>query len=166
MNFRRFTDADANFCFKVRTSAYVKKFYNELGAEAVDAAISSYLPSDFIRLSKSMILFIIEESDERVGFISIKRLTNILAEIPLVYFDLNKLGMGYGSKSIYFIEKWVEQNWLDVKDILIDTIIPQYNGGFYEKMGYIKSGKSKCLFENVEVPAVRYLKTIKGKSDE
>jgi hypothetical protein len=85
----------------------------------------------------------------------------VTAEIPLIYFQLNKLGQGFGKKSMQFIEEWVKANWKDVKKIFLDTIIPVYNGDFYSKMKYNETGESSCRFSNQSVKAVRFEKFIK-----
>ena len=59
-----------------------------------------------------------------------------------------------------FIENWVIKNWDSVKRIFLDTIIPKYNGGFYERMGYKNIGSSSCNFFNKYIEAIRYEKFI------
>jgi GNAT superfamily N-acetyltransferase len=160
MVIREFQGTDADFCFKTRTSAFIINFYDEIGAEAVSLGINSILPADYIRLSTYMKIFIVEDSAERIGFFTIKRIDNDVAEIPLIYFVQNGIGKGFGRKSIEYIEEWICTNWKGVKKIFLDTIIPKYNGGFYRKMNYQETGESVCVFSGKEVKARRFEKYI------
>jgi hypothetical protein len=56
MKIRPFQDADAAFCFRVRSSAFIRKFYGELAPREVTAAVNAYLPEDFIRMAKEATL--------------------------------------------------------------------------------------------------------------
>jgi len=160
MKFRKFEDEDADFCFKTRSEAFIKKFYDEIGPEAVNAGINAFMPSDYIRMSKEMIILIMEYEFKKIGFISIKRLSKTTAEIPLIYIKLNEICKGFGTKAISYIEDWVRTEWNDVNKIIIDTIIPKYNGNFYKKLGYNEIGKSLCKFPDMTVEATRYEKKL------
>ena len=161
MKFKAFRNEDAEFCFKTRSAAFIEKFYNELGPEIVKLCVSAYMPQDYINFSKEMKIFIVEETEGKVGFVTIKRIDKETAEIPLIYFKLDKLGLGYGKRSIEFIEDWVKENWKDVKKIFLDTIIPIYNGDFYRKMNYKETGDSVCIFLGERVRSIRFQKCIK-----
>ena len=124
MNFREFENEDAEFCFRVRSSAFIEKFYNEIGAEAVSLGVNAYMPGDYIRMSSFMKIFIVEEENQKVGFLTLKKIDEHRAEIPFIYFDLKEIGLGYGSKSLKFLEDWVKDNWRGVNTIFLDTIIP------------------------------------------
>ncbi|MBA4318674.1 MAG: hypothetical protein C0412_09755 [Flavobacterium sp.] len=161
MTFREFNNTDAVFCFRMRSSAFIEKFYDEIGAEAVSLGVNAYMPEDYIKMTSYLKIFILEDDGERAGFLTVKKTEYDAAEIPFIYFDLHKLGRGYGVASIKYIEEWVKANWNSVSTIIIDTIIPKYNGGFYEKMGYKKTGRGVCTFFNKDVPATRFEKRIK-----
>ena len=118
------------------------------------------MPGDYILMAESLEVFILEEENRRIGFVTIKRIDEFTAEIPLVYFVLEQLGKGYGTKAMKFIEEYVIKNWPEVNRIFLDTIIPEYNGGFYKKMGYVNSGESVCEFDGLEVKAQRFEKII------
>ncbi|MCD4737570.1 MAG: hypothetical protein K8R53_16130 [Bacteroidales bacterium] len=81
-------------------------------------------------------------------------------EIPLIYFDLKFIDKGYGSRAIRFVEEWIRENWPRAKKIIIDTIVPKYNGKFYKKIGYREIGASKCVFQELEVKAIRFEKEL------
>ena len=54
MVFRKFKNADAAFCLKTRSAAFIQKFYNEIGAEAVTVGVNAFMPEDYIRMSNDM----------------------------------------------------------------------------------------------------------------
>jgi GNAT superfamily N-acetyltransferase len=161
MKIRRFEPEDSTFCFRTRCAAFIQKFYEEIGPEAVSAGVNAYMPDDYIQMSSIIEIFIIEEKQERKGFFAIKRTDAITAEIPFIYIDLKFLDRGYGSKTIQYIEKWIESNWPKVEKIFLNTIIPKYNGGFYKKMGFKLVGKSCCIYGERSVKAKRFEKQIK-----
>ncbi len=161
MEYREFKNDDAEFCFKTRSAAFIEKFYSELGPKVVSLCVNAYMPQDYINLSKNMKIFIVEDAGEKVGFFTIKRIDTETAEIPLIYFKLNKLGKRYGKRSIEFIEEWVKAYWKEVKKIFLDTIIPIYNGNFYRKMNYTEADKTICTFSGQRVKAVRFEKCLK-----
>jgi hypothetical protein len=61
VNFRRFEPQDAAFCFKVRSNAFIQKFYGELTPVEVSAGVNSYMPDAYIRMSEEMPFFISKE---------------------------------------------------------------------------------------------------------
>jgi GNAT superfamily N-acetyltransferase len=160
LEFLEFKKEDAVFCFKVRTTAFIEKFYNELDPSKISASVTSFLPDDFIKMSKQMKFFIIFDNHKKIGFFCIKKINKKTAEIPLIYLDFPYIGKGYGSKAMSFIEDWVRENWINVNKIFLDTIIPRYNGGFYRKVGYKEKGSSKCVFNNIKVHAIRFEKNL------
>jgi len=163
MKIRRFVPEDSTFCFRTRCAAFIQIFYKEIGPKAVSAGINAYMPDDYVKMSATMKIFIVEDNKERKGFFSIKRIDGITAEIPFIYFDLKYHDQGYGSKSIQYIEKWIRSNWLEVEKIFLDTIIPKYNGGFYKKAGFKIAGKSYCSYGDLIIKANRFEKNIKLK---
>ncbi len=161
MTVREFESEDAEFCFRVRAAAFIEKFYAEVGPRVVSLCVSEHMPRDFIRLSEQIKIFIAEDSGKRVGFFSIKRTGHDSVEIPFIYFDLARANLGYGRKCIAYIDEWIRANWNDVKRIFLDTIVPVYNGGFYEKMGYKETGESFCVYSDCKVRARRYEKRVR-----
>lgn len=151
---------DAEFCFKTRSKAFIQKFYGELSPGEVAACINAYMPKDYIRMAKKMEFFIVEDNRMPVGFFTIKRVDAITAEIPLIYIDLNHLGKGIGTTCIQFIKKWLSSNWIDVGTLIIDTVIPQYNSGFYQRMGFIPIEETFCDFPDLKVKALRFCKEL------
>ncbi len=160
MKIRIFRSTDADFCFKIRSKAFIQKFYNELGPVAVAAGIKAYLPDDYIRLAEKMKFFIVEEKNAPVGFFTIKRWDATTAEIPLIYIDLNHLGSGIGKACLCFCEEWLSSNWSEVRTLIVDTIIPKYNSGKYKKMGFKATEETFCEFPDLKVKALRLCKKL------
>ncbi len=160
MNIRQFMKKDAEFCFKVRSSAFFQKFYDELCPEVVAAGVNAYMPNDYIRMAEKMEFFIVEDNGLSVGFFTIKRKDATTAEIPLIYIDLNYLGRGIGKACIQFIEGWLSSNWIEVETLIVDTIIPKYNSGFYKRVGFMPTEETTCDFLDLRVKALRFCKNL------
>lgn len=158
---RCFRMEDADFCFKVRSRAYILEFYDELGPEAVAACVNAYMPADYVGMAQGQELFVVESDHVPVGFFTIARHDRISAEIPLIFVELELLGRGIGSWCMRYIEEWVRENWAEVTRLFLDTIIPKYNGGFYRKMGFEQIGESVCRFPGIRIPAVRFAKQVR-----
>ena len=161
MKIRPFQPDDSESCFRLRSNAFIQKFYGELTPEEIAAAVNAYMPDDFIRLARKNPCFIVEEDGNPIGFFNLKRKDNITAEIPLIYLDLDRLGQGFGNACIEYMEKWLWENWLEVNTLLVDTVTPKYNGGFYKKVGFKPSGFTYCEFLGKKLKALRLLKKIR-----
>lgn len=160
MRVRRFTTADAEFCCKVRNSAYIVEFYQELGPHAVAAGVNAYTPADYARMSDEGEVFIVEVGEHPVGFFTLKRASRTRAELPLIYLDLGHMNKGIGRQCIRYIEDWIRSNWSEVSTLFVDTIIPNYNGEFYRKAGFRQVGETVCEFPEQSVPAIRFEKQL------
>jgi GNAT superfamily N-acetyltransferase len=161
MKIRPFQDADAAFCFRVRSSAFIRKFYGELAPREVTAAVNAYLPEDFIRMAKEATFFIVEQDDAPLGFFNLRRKDKCTAELPLIYLDLDHLGRGIGSACVDFMEKWLLENWPEVNTLIVDTVIPKYNSGFYKKVGFKPSEITYCEFLGHKLKALRLVKELR-----
>ncbi len=160
MKVRRFKREDAEFCFKVRANVFIRKFYDEIGPEAVVAGINAYMPEDYIRKAEEVAFFIIEERDHLIGFFTIKQVDRTTAELHLIYLDLDFLGKGIGAQCVRFMEDWILSNWKGVNTFIVNTIIPENNGAFYEKMGFIPVEEVFCAFPDLAVEALRLKKQL------
>jgi len=160
VNFRRFIPQDADFCFKVRSEAFIQKFYGELRQEEVAAGVNAYLPHDYSLMAEQMPLFIVENEGVSLGFFAVKRVDNLTAELLLIYIDLNHLGRGIGRSCIQFIEKWLSTNWPEIRSLIVDTVIPEYNRKFYQSLGFFPDVQTFCNFAGVKVKALRLCKKI------
>lgn len=160
VNFRRFIPQDAEFCFKVRSAAFIQKFYGELSPQEVTAGVNAYMPQDFSLMAEQMPLFIVEDQDVPLGFFAVKQTDKLTAELLLIYIDLNFLGRGIGRSCIRFLEKWLSANWPHIKSLIVDTVIPDYNRQFYRSLGFIPGEQTFCDFAGVKVKAQRLCKKI------
>ncbi len=151
---------DAQFCFKMRSNAFIRKFYEELKPEEVAAAVNAFMPNDYIRMAAETPFFIAEQDGIPVGFFMLKRKDSCTAELPLIYLDLEYLGQGIGSDCIDYIEWWLSSKWKEVNTLIVDTVIPKYNGGFYQKVGFVPSEDTYCEFGGRKVKALRLVKKI------
>lgn len=162
MKVRPFKKTDAAFCFRVRSSAFIKKFCGELTPQEVTAAVNAYMPEDYIRMAKETTFFIVELDGTPIGFFNLKRKDKRTAELPLIYLDLGHLGRGIGSACIDYMEKWLLENWLEIDTIIVDTVIPKYNSGFYIKVGFKPSETTYCEFLGQKVKAMRLIKKLRS----
>ena len=160
MKIRPFSPMDAQLCFKMRSNAFIQEFYGELNPEEVAAAVNAFMPNDYIRMAAEMPFFIVEQDGTPVGFFTLKRKDLNTAELPLIYIDLESLGQGIGSDCIDYIERWLSSNWKEVNTLIVDTVIPKYNGGFYKKVGFVLSEDTFCEFGGQKVKALRLVKKI------
>ena len=160
VNFRRFESRDAGFCFKVRSAAFIQKFYGELSPEEVAAGVNAYMPHDYCSMASQMPLFIVEDQGTPLGFFAIKQKDKLTAELLLIYIDLNHLGQGIGKSCIQFIEKWLPANWPEITSLIVDTVIPEYNRQFYQNLGFSPDGETFCDFAGTKVKALRLYKKL------
>ena len=160
MTFRQFGPGDAEFCFRVRSAAFIIKFYGELSSQEVAAAVNCYMPSDYDKMAEEQKVFLCEENGQRLGFFILKRHDHSTAEMPLLYFDLKHLNKGLGCITMKYAEEWIKTNWKEVTALLVDTVIPKYNGGFYKKMGFTFNGHVSFEFNGLKVKAVRFSKQL------
>lgn len=160
INIRFFKAQDAEICFKIRSAAFILKFYKELGARATMAGVNAYMPNDYVRMAQTTPFFVAEDTGGVIGFFTLERTERRVAEIPLIYIDLNQLGMQIGQTFIEYIEQWVTTSWPEVTTLIVDTIIPEYNSGFYKKVGFSPAGHAVCIFPDMQVPALRLEKKI------
>lgn len=118
------------------------------------------MPNDYIRMAENMPFFIVEQNCTSIGFFALKRKDSSTVELPLIYLNLDSIGQGIGSLCIDYIERWVSSNWREVSTLIVDTVIPKYNSGFYKKVGFIPSEDTFCEFLGQRVKALRLIKKI------
>ena len=161
MKIRPFQPDDAESCFRLRSNAFIQKFYEELTPEEIAAAVNAYMPNDFILMAQKNPCFIVEDDGNPIGFFNLKRKDDITAEIPLIYLDLDRLGGGFGTACIEHMEKWLLENWSQVYTLVVDTVIPKYNSGFYRKVGFKTKEFTYCEFSGKKLKALRLIKKIR-----
>lgn len=165
MKFRPFRPDDAETCFRLRSSAFILKFYRELTKEDIAAAVNAYMPSDYVVMAERMPFFIVETGDETAGFFTLKRIDEHTAELPLIYVALENIGKGIGHACIDYMDEWLSANWPEIETLIVDTVIPEYNGGFYRKVGFVPAGDVFCEFQGHRVKALRLAKRIRNPGE-
>jgi hypothetical protein len=104
IHIRYFNARDAEICFKIRSAAFIQKFHQELEARVTAAGVNAFLPDDYVRMAQTAPFFVAEDSGGVIGFFTIERKDTRVAEIPLIYIDLNQLGKQIGQCLIEYIE--------------------------------------------------------------
>jgi len=160
MRFRPFQSDDAVFCFRLRSNAFIRKFYGELTAEDVAAAVNAYMPDDYIRMARECPIFIVEKDGVPVAFFNLKRKDRRTAELPLIYINLDCLGAGIGTDCVDYMVKWLQENWPEVDALIVDTVIPKYNSEFYKKAGFVPGESTHCNFLGHKLKALRLTKKL------
>ena len=158
---RPFVDSDAETVFRLRAAAFVTQFMDELGPERCAAGINTYMPSDYVRMSREMKFFIAEDRGAPIGFYTLKLDDPKTAELLFIYLDSKYLKRGIGSQLIKHSEAWIRANWPAVETYVVDTAIPKYNGDFYRRIGFKDSGSSECPFPDAPTPALRLSKSVR-----
>jgi GNAT superfamily N-acetyltransferase len=160
---RKFRPEDAEFCFRVRSRAFVVDFMDEIGPEAVAFCVGSYLPADFVRMAGKLELFVVEEDAEPAGFLALGRADQRTAEIPMVYLDHRRRGRGLGSWCMAAAERWLSENRPEVTKLCVDTVIPRNTEGFYRKLGFALEGETTTDFKGGSLPALRFAKPLRAR---
>ena len=160
MQFRTFAFEDALFCYTVRKRAFTELFADELTPAEIAACVDAYALYDYVRMQKAGEFFIAEEDGVPRGFFTLKRLARKKVEIPLIYLDPDHRGRGLGQECMRWLERWVAINWSEATHLLVDTVIPGANGGFYETMGFSSAGETVCHFPDRDLKAIRFIKEI------
>lgn len=157
---RRFESFDAEVCFRIRTEAFIKLFYDEIGPDGVAAGINAYLPEKYIQMAETMPIFMAVDGKVQIGFIAARFIEFATIEILFLYIRLDYLRKGVGSQLISYLENWVRKHHPQIEQIIVDTAVPKYNQTFYEKCGYSKIGESECQYPERSVKAIRLMKKI------
>ncbi len=158
---RPFTVGDAEDCFRIRTEAFVLKFYPELEPEVVAAGINAYMPSDYMRMGEALHCFVAADGDDVVGFYVARAIDPSTLELILLYVKADYAGQGLGSLLLDHLEGWLRSTHPDIRRIVLDTIVPGYNGKFYEKKGFTRKGDSELCYPGRKVKATRMAKKLK-----
>jgi ribosomal protein S18 acetylase RimI-like enzyme len=152
---RRFKEADADTCFRIRSEAFIVEFQSFLAPEAVAAAVNAYLPADYVAMAARSPFFVATVSGRVVGFLVLRVSDGEEAELFLVYVERASLRRGIGRHLALVADDWLRANRPDVTSLVVDTVIPSYNRGFYERLGYEACGERQYAFPGQQVRALR-----------
>ena len=145
MEIRKFKTTDAEAVFVMRAEAIMVAFRDYVSDATAFSMLKAFLPSTYIKEARERDLFVVESGKELVGFFSIEMKTKTKAYIKFFYIKLSETKKGLGRTIITFIEKWLKLHHPEAVAIQVDTAVPNYNGGFYKKMGFLPASE---LFYN------------------
>lgn len=165
MTIRDFSPSDAGPCLEIRRQAFTNVFGGELGADGIRAGLSAYGPSDLIRMSEHGKSFVADD-DGPIGFCTVHRKDSITVELLLVYIKLDRLKQGLGTALVEHAEQWVSSHWTDVVWFDVKTVVPKYNRGFYERLGFRSVGRTQVQFPGKVVQALHLRRQITKPSNE
>ncbi|MBT4267374.1 MAG: GNAT family N-acetyltransferase [Deltaproteobacteria bacterium] len=157
---REFEPMDAEHCFRIRTSAFIKLFYDEIGPDAVTTGINAYLPEKYIQMAATLPIFVAVSDQTQIGYIAPRALDLHVIEILFLYIRLDSLGKGIGTELVRYLEDWIRKQQTEIRQIVVDTAVPKFNQTFYEKIGYLEAGKSNCQYPDGSIKAVRLVKNL------
>jgi ribosomal protein S18 acetylase RimI-like enzyme len=158
---RPFQTQDADACFRIRSDAFVQVFYDLLGPEVTAAGVNAYMPHDFASMAQNLPTFVATLQDEPVGFLMLRIHDLRTAELFLLYIRLAHLRRSIGTQLVRHTESWLHVQYPKMLEIFVDTIVPGYNAGFYERLGYATVGEHLYRLSGKSVRAIRLRKRMK-----
>jgi GNAT superfamily N-acetyltransferase len=157
---RDFRPGDAETCFRIRADGFIQSLGEYLGPPATAACVNAYMPSEFLRMSDTMEWFVAEQNDETVGFCTVEYLNDSTAELLFLYVALDRHGSGVGSQLIRHAENWLREHRPEVGEFVLDTVVPEYNQAFYEKMGFAAIRERGIVRNETAIKATQMGKTL------
>lgn len=157
---RPFTDADAAACYRMREEAFRTIFASDIGPAATAAGISAYSPEKFAQMLAAMHCFIVERQGEMIGFSALKIIDPATAELFYLYVRQGLERRGIGARLLVFTETWLRRQYPAIRSLVLDTIVPAYNGPFYQKMGFQYDGARVLPYPDLPVKTVLMRKKI------
>ncbi|CAJ36251.1 GNAT family N-acetyltransferase [Methanocella arvoryzae] len=127
----------------------------------IAAGINAYMPSDYVHMGETMIAFVATSGGEVVGFYFVKQLDPSTAELMLLYVKGGYKGKGIGTVLLDHMESLLRTRYPGTRRVELDTIVPGYNGKFYEKKGFCRTGESELRYPDRIVKAVRMAKELR-----
>ncbi|MDD2316566.1 MAG: GNAT family N-acetyltransferase [Desulfobacterales bacterium] len=157
---REFQPSDADACFQIRVDAFLSKFYGHLGPNSITAAVNAYMPLDYIRMAKTMPVFVAADGREPIGFAVLKWSGIKEAEIFSLYVRLDRVGNGVGSGLVGTAENWLRESRPEIERMTASTAVPLLNQEFYEKIGFHRCGESRKDSPDGPVHVVHFAKNL------
>lgn len=152
--------SDGVTCHRLRRDAFLEVFSEILPDKDVRAGADSYDVSEFADRIGTMETIVATMEGNIVGFCTIRIDSPECAEVLYLYIDPQHRGAGIGSSLIHHAEKRVSDSYPGLASLYLDTVVPEYNRGFWEAMGYRYIGPSTCDYPNAKIPADRLEKKI------
>ncbi len=158
---RPFQPRDAEYCYRLRAEAFIKIFYEEIGADAVWIGVNAYVPADFVRMAEIMPWVVAEDAGQPIGFCAIRMLDTRTAELLFLYVSLDRIGQGVGRRLVSFVEEWLAEHRPEVIALVLDTVVPNYNQVIYERMGFSAIEDGLCEYPDGSLRSVRLRKGLR-----
>lgn len=155
-----FERGDEEACFRIRSEAFIKLFYDSIGADGVVAGVNGYLPRQLEALSDAFPLSVAKDGEDVMGFLAARFVREEAIEILFLYVRSDAFRKGVGRLLVHHLEAQVAEQHPEVQQILVDTVVPQLNQRFYEKLGYVEVGQSLCRYPDRDIVAVRLSKQL------
>jgi GNAT superfamily N-acetyltransferase len=160
MEIRDYRPPDGTACHELRRGAFLGVFSDLLPESAVQAGAESYSAAAFTERIGAMETFVVLVGDLVGGFCTIRVSSPTRAELLYLYVSPDHRGSGVGSQLVRHSERRALSAHPEIKTIFLDTVVPEYNQLFWEKMGYRPEGESVCEYPTGTIVAVRLEKKI------
>jgi ribosomal protein S18 acetylase RimI-like enzyme len=161
---RDYTPSDGAACHRLRRNAFLGVFSKNLAGTVAQVGADSYGVFEFAERIGAMETSVATIEGAVVGFCTIRVDSLVRAEVLYLYIDSQSRGAGIGSRLMHQAEKRVLSSHPELVSLYLDTAAPDYNQGFWERMGYRYVGPSTCDYPSGKIPAVRLEKTVVSRS--
>lgn len=151
---RPFTDADVAACHRMREDAFRTIFAPDIGPAATAAGIRAYSLEKYFQMLAAMHCFIADQHGEAIGFSAVKIIDPQTAELSYLYVRQGLERKGIGARLLAFTEAWLRRQYPAIRSLVLDTIVPAYNGPFYQKMGFHYDGERVLPYPDLPVKTV------------
>lgn len=157
---RDYTWGDGIICYDLRRSAFLNVFSKNLSPTEIRAGADAYRANEFADRIGGMETYVATIGGDVAGFCTIRVDTSIRAEILYLYINSGLRGIGVGSQLLQKAERRVLESHPKLTTLYLDTVVPGYNQGFWERMGYRYTGPSTCNYPGGTIPATRLEKIL------
>jgi GNAT superfamily N-acetyltransferase len=161
---RDFRPGDADACFRIRSDGFIQRLSAHLSPRETAGCVNAYMPADLVRMNNTMQTFVALEKGQITGFCTVDFISPLTAEILFLYVTVDRHGRGVGSRLLRHAEDWLREHRPEITDLVLDTVVPVYNGPFYEKMGFSVTHEREIDRGGTKIPAVQMAKNLRTQS--
>jgi ribosomal protein S18 acetylase RimI-like enzyme len=147
---RAYQPSDASACHALRRAAFLGAFGEFLSPEEAQAGADSYDAAEYAARIGGMTTWVAVRDRAIVGFCAVRVHPQARAEVAYLYVGEEHRGAGLGSRLLRHAEKYISEAHPDLAAFFMDTVVPKYNQGFWERMGYRVVGKSGCEYLEIK----------------
>jgi GNAT superfamily N-acetyltransferase len=155
MAIRAYRPEDAAACYRLRREAFLGVFRESLTEDAAMVGADSFSPSEFAARIGDMQTLVATSGGEIVGFCTTQMLSEDEAELLYLYIEKDHRGLGIGSRLVHQAEQLAASSCSVLRTIVVTTAVPDYNKGFWERMGYRSKGTTMCDYPTGKLTALR-----------